>query len=89
MLLDDGIYQGSESSFYRVLKQADQLHHQGRSRAPKNIKAIIKELHHWRIKHKDKIPPKSKLEEAMSYSLNQFDKFQRYLEDGKMRPGLC
>jgi putative transposase len=37
ILLDDGIYQGSESSFYRVLKQADQLHHRGRSHAPKNV----------------------------------------------------
>ena len=54
-----------------------------------HVKPIVKELHHWLIKHKDKIPPKSKLGEAMSYSLNQFDKFQRYLEDGKMRPGLC
>jgi hypothetical protein len=37
ILLDDGIYHGSESSFYRILKQADQLHHRGRSRAPKNV----------------------------------------------------
>ncbi|MGC3833805.1 IS66 family transposase [Moritella viscosa] len=27
------------------------------------------------------MPPKSKLGKAMSYSLNQFKKFQRYLED--------
>jgi len=47
-------------------------------------KPIVKELHHWLIKHQDKIPPKSKLGEAISYSLNQFDKFQRYLEDGRL-----
>ncbi|MFQ3311517.1 MAG: transposase, partial [Colwellia sp.] len=28
--------------------------------------------------------PKSKLREAISYSLNQFDKFQYYLEDGRL-----
>lgn len=49
-----------------------------------HAKPIVKELHHWLIKHKDKIPPKSKLGEAISYSLNQFDKFQRYLEDGRL-----
>jgi putative transposase len=37
ILLDDGIYHTSESSYYRVLKQANQLHHRGRSLAPKNV----------------------------------------------------
>ena len=49
-----------------------------------HAKPIVKELHDWLIKHQDKIPPKSKLGEAISYSLNQFDKFQRYLEDGRL-----
>tara|TARA_R110001583_G_scaffold157548_1_gene309477 strand:- start:27 stop:1595 length:1569 start_codon:yes stop_codon:yes gene_type:complete len=47
-------------------------------------KPIVQELHQWLIKHKDKIPPKSKLGEAINYSLNQFDKFQRYLEYGRL-----
>lgn len=34
-LLDQGVYVASESSFYRVLKAANQLHHRGHSRAPK------------------------------------------------------
>jgi transposase InsO family protein len=34
-LLDQGVYLGSESSFYRILKAEDLLHHRGRSRAPK------------------------------------------------------
>ena len=37
ILLDEGMYHASESSFYRVLKQAEQLHHRGRSRTPKNV----------------------------------------------------
>jgi putative transposase len=37
ILLDEGIYHGSESSCYRVLKEAGQLHHRGRSNAPKNV----------------------------------------------------
>ena len=49
-----------------------------------HAKPIVKELHHWLIKHKDKIPLERKLGEAISYSLNQFDKFQRYLEDGRL-----
>ncbi len=49
-----------------------------------HAKPIVKEVHHWLINNKDKIPPKSKLGEAINYSLNQFDKFQRYLENGKL-----
>jgi putative transposase len=33
-LADEGTYLASESSFYRVLRQARQQHHRGRSRAP-------------------------------------------------------
>lgn len=33
--LDQGIYLASESSFYRILKDMDLLHHRGRSQAPK------------------------------------------------------
>ena len=36
ILLDQGVYLGSESSFYRVLKACEQLNHRGRSQAPKN-----------------------------------------------------
>ena len=37
ILLDEGIYLGSESSYYRVLMQHGQLNHRGRSLAPKNV----------------------------------------------------
>ena len=33
-LADKGMYIASEASFYRVLKEADQLHHRGRAQAP-------------------------------------------------------
>lgn len=33
-LMDQGVYVASESSFYRVLKKNDQLHHRGKSRVP-------------------------------------------------------
>jgi putative transposase len=33
-LLDQGVYLASESSYYRLLRAADQLHHRGRSQAP-------------------------------------------------------
>ncbi len=36
-LLDEGIYLGSVSSFYRVLKAHAQLHHRGRSLSPKKV----------------------------------------------------
>lgn len=34
-MLDEGLYYGSESTFYRVLKQYHQLNHRGRALAPK------------------------------------------------------
>ena len=36
-LADKGIYIASESSFYRVLKEADQLHRRGKAQAPKKV----------------------------------------------------
>nr|VFJ66643.1 MAG: Transposase InsO and inactivated derivatives [Candidatus Kentron sp. DK] len=36
-LADRGIYIASESSFYRVLREANQLHHRGRARAPRTV----------------------------------------------------
>ena len=33
-LLDQKIYIASESTFYRILKESDQLHHRGKSKAP-------------------------------------------------------
>ena len=33
-LADQGVYLASESTFYRVLKAADQQHHRGRAKAP-------------------------------------------------------
>ena len=38
-LLDEGIYHGSESTFYRLLKQHEQLAHRGRALAPSASKA--------------------------------------------------
>lgn len=36
-LADESVYLGSESSFYRVLREADQLHHRGRSQVPRKV----------------------------------------------------
>ena len=38
-LLDEGVYYGCESTFYRVLKQHEQLGHRGRALAPRVSKA--------------------------------------------------
>ncbi len=37
-LADEGRYIASESSFYRILKEADQLHYRGRAQAPKRVR---------------------------------------------------
>ncbi len=45
---------------------------------------IIDELHQWLLQHQDKIPPKMALGKAILYALNQFEKFRRYLNDGRL-----
>ena len=47
-------------------------------------KPIVDEFHQWLLAHKDKIPPKMPLGKAINYALNQFEKFQRYLDDGDL-----
>ena len=37
LLADWGVYLASESTFYRVLKSADQLHRRGKARAPRSV----------------------------------------------------
>lgn len=51
----------------------------------KQAKPIVDKFKHWLTEHEDKIPPKSALGQAIKYSLNQFDKFERYLEDGRLK----
>jgi len=37
MLADEGIYLASESSFYRILKSANQLKHRNKSRVARKV----------------------------------------------------
>jgi len=47
-------------------------------------KIIIDKLHGWVIDNKDKVPPKTKLGEAMTYWCNQAHKLTTYLKDGRI-----
>ena len=47
-------------------------------------KPIVDELYQWLLKHKDKIPPQMALGKAITYAINQFEKFRRYLDDGRL-----
>ncbi|WP_319021295.1 IS66 family transposase [Pseudoalteromonas nigrifaciens] len=46
---------------------------------------IVEELYQWVLKNKDKIPPKMALGKPIKYAINQFEKFWRYLEDGRIK----
>ncbi len=50
----------------------------------RKAKPIVDELYQWLLKHKDKIPPKMALGKAINYAINQFEKFRRYLDDGRL-----
>ncbi|WP_200909663.1 IS66 family transposase, partial [Pseudoalteromonas porphyrae] len=41
-------------------------------------KPIVDELYQWLLKHKDKIPLQMALGKAITYAINQFEKFRRY-----------
>ncbi|MBB1420124.1 IS66 family transposase [Pseudoalteromonas sp. SG44-1] len=47
-------------------------------------KPIVDELYQWLLKHKDKTPPQMALGKAITYAINQFEKFRRYLDDGRL-----
>ncbi|OUS70324.1 IS66 family transposase, partial [Pseudoalteromonas sp. A601] len=46
----------------------------------RKAKPIVDELYQWLLKHKDKMA----LGEAITYAINQFEKFRRYLDDGRL-----
>jgi transposase len=47
-------------------------------------KPIIHKINHWVLDNKEKIPPKNKLGEAMTYRHNQRKKLETYLSDGRI-----
>ncbi len=47
-------------------------------------KVIINEIQDYLIKHQSIIPPKSLLGEAVGYTLNQWPKLLRFLDDGRL-----
>jgi transposase len=47
-------------------------------------KPILEALHTWLISIKPKVPPKSSLSKAITYTLNQWEPLTRYLEDGQL-----
>ncbi|WDE06676.1 IS66 family transposase [Thalassomonas viridans] len=47
-------------------------------------KPILEKIQSWALAHKEKIPEKSKLGEAIKYWLNQWPKLITYLEDGQI-----
>jgi len=50
----------------------------------KMSKPILEALHTWLISIKPKVPPKSSLSKAITYTLNQWGPLTRYLEDGQL-----
>ncbi|WP_435277327.1 IS66 family transposase (plasmid) [Psychrobium sp. nBUS_13] len=47
-------------------------------------KPIVEEFYHWLVEHKEKLSPQRPLSKAITYALNQYEKFKRYLDDGKL-----
>ena len=62
----------------------DKTHDEKFNVRQQKAKPIVDELYQWLLKHKDKIPPKMALGKAISYAINQFEKFRRYLDDGRL-----
>lgn len=49
-------------------------------------KPILEKFYNWLLLKVDKIPPKSLLGKAVNYTLNNWDRLIRYIEDGRLRP---
>ena len=52
----------------------------------KNAKPILDEFKNWLEEIYPKTPPKGLLGKAISYTLKQWDRLVRYLDDGRIRP---
>jgi transposase len=52
----------------------------------KNAKPILDDFKRWLDEISPKTPPKGLLGKAISYTLNQWDRLVRYLDDGLLRP---
>ena len=52
----------------------------------KNAKPILEEFHAWLITTSAKTPPQGLLGKAVSYTLNQWERLIKYLDDGRLRP---
>jgi transposase len=61
-------------------KSADEKHHVRQEKS----KPIIDKINAWVTNNKEKIPPKSKLGEALTYWHNQAHKLKTYLKDGRI-----
>jgi transposase len=48
------------------------------------MQPILNEYHTWLLEEKTKTLPKSKLGEAIKYSLNQWDKLVAFMNDGRI-----
>ena len=49
-------------------------------------KPIIEEFHEWLQDISPKTPPQGLLGKAISYALNQWNRLEKYLDDGRLRP---
>jgi transposase len=47
---------------------------------------VLTEFYTWLQKHSKEIPPKSLIGKAFSYTLNQWDRLKRYVDDGRLSP---
>ncbi|MBF0555440.1 MAG: IS66 family transposase [Nitrospirae bacterium] len=62
----------SEGEIYRIRQE--------------EAKPILKEFHVWLEQRVQATPPKGLLGKAIGYTLNQWDKLERYIQDGRLRP---
>jgi len=49
-------------------------------------KPLLAEFHAWLLGQSPKVPPKSLLGKAISYTLKQWHRLDKFLEDGRLRP---
>jgi len=52
----------------------------------RNAKPILEEFHPWLIAMSAKTPPQGLLGKAITYTLNQWGRLIKYLEDGRLKP---
>ena len=69
-----------------MLSSVPWMRHRERNYADLKTVPMLEEFHGWLMKLQDQTPPQGLLGKAVNYTLGQWDRLERYVQHGMLRP---